>query len=327
MATEIISVHEVDLGGIQENTEERIEANLGVVRDFLAEHGAEVPVETIGERFWCYGGGGVLVLAVDIDKNGERADALRGCMTGDVVWRRGRKVFDNCVMVALMEDGQERLDLAETGLMAAQFKGATGVSRRGSEESSEVRFMTEQLGMELVTTENEAVKSYISPKVEVRDSETEGVGSFARERIAAGETVFVKGGHIVPREEVYARSVINSYHPISERLFVAAIEPDEEDGIKLFVNHACEPNVGIAGEITFKAMRDIEEGEELRFDYGTLDDEDYEFECRCGCEGCRGTVTGRDWRKPELQERYRGWFAGYLEEKIREHRAIEPTDV
>jgi hypothetical protein len=132
----------------------------------------------------------------------------------------------------------------------------------------------------------------------------------------AGETVFVKGGHIVPRDEVFASSVINSYHPISERLFVAAVEPDEEDGIKLFVNRSCEPNVGISGEITFRAMRDIVAGEELCFDYAMLDDESYEFECLCGKAGCRGKVTGRDWRLPELQKRYKGWFARYLAEKM-----------
>ena len=38
--------------------------------------------------------------------------------------------------------------------------------------------------------------------------------------------------------------------------------------------------------------------------------------CRCGSPRCRGTVTGKDWMKPELQEKYRGWFCWFLQRKI-----------
>ena len=31
---------------------------------------------------------------------------------------------------------------------------------------------------------------------------------------------------------------------------------------------------------------------------------------------CRGTITGKDWMKPELQAKYNGWFCWYLQRKI-----------
>lgn len=65
-----------------------------------------------------------------------------------------------------------------------------------------------------------------------------------------------------------------------------------------------------------RAMRDIAAGEELTFDYATGDDDDWEMECRCGAATCRGRATGQDWRLPELQERYDGWFSPYLARKI-----------
>jgi hypothetical protein len=47
------------------------------------------------------------------------------------------------------------------------------------------------------------------------------------------------------------------------------------------------------------------------------DSSDYdEFTCRCGTALCRGQVTGQDWRRPELQERYRGYFSPYLQQRI-----------
>lgn len=38
--------------------------------------------------------------------------------------------------------------------------------------------------------------------------------------------------------------------------------------------------------------------------------------CRCGTPACRGRVTGQDWRRPELHERYRGDFPPYLQRRI-----------
>ena len=84
----------------------------------------------------------------------------------------------------------------------------------------------------------------------------------------------------------------------------------------LYTNHSCEPNIAIQGQIVFVAMRDIAPGEELTHDWATTDDLEYEIECRCGGSNCRRTVTGKDWMKPELQAKYKGWFWWFLQRKI-----------
>jgi hypothetical protein len=44
--------------------------------------------------------------------------------------------------------------------------------------------------------------------------------------------------------------------------------------------------------------------------------------CRCGSRLCRGMVTGRDWQRADLQERYRGhWVPALLE---RQRAAVKP---
>ena len=65
------------------------------------------------------------------------------------------------------------------------------------------------------------------------------------------------------------------------------------------------------------AMRDIEPGEELTFDYAMCDASDYdEFSCLCAMPGCRGIVTGADWRDPVLQAKYMGFHSPYLLKRI-----------
>jgi hypothetical protein len=83
------------------------------------------------------------------------------------------------------------------------------------------------------------------------------------------------------------------------------------------INHSCDPNLGFKGMIELVALRDIGSGEQVTFDYAMCMTESYgDMECWCGSERCRGRFTGNDWKLPELQQRYRGHFQPYIEEKI-----------
>ena len=164
------------------------------------------------------------------------------------------------------------------------------------------------------------VSSYISPKaVKGQRSAIEGRGLFATAAIAAGEIVAIKGGHIVDRQTLdeHADVIGNSDIQIAEGFFLAALSPDEYEAVMLFLNHSCEPNVGVQGNVVFVTMRDVAPGEELTIDYAMIDDFPGEMQCRCGAAGCRGTVSGYDWQRPELQERYGRYFSAYLLEKMR----------
>jgi uncharacterized protein len=164
--------------------------------------------------------------------------------------------------------------------------------------------------------------SYISPKATVQASPIHGRGLFAIAPIAKGEIVCVKGGYILTREvlsampEWYGGADI----PIADNLYIGPLRQEEREGSMIFSNHSCEPNIGVQGQIVFVAMRDIAAGEELTHDWATTDDEDYCMECRCGAATCRKIVTGKDWQKPELQEKYAGYISWYLAERIqRQH--------
>ncbi len=66
------------------------------------------------------------------------------------------------------------------------------------------------------------------------------------------------------------------------------------------------------------ARRALAAGEEVVGDYATWESEpEFVLEpCRCGADGCRGRVTGDDWRRPELQARYAGHFLPFLQRRI-----------
>ena len=160
--------------------------------------------------------------------------------------------------------------------------------------------------------------SYISPKAMVRPSPIHGRGLFAVEPITRGDVVCVKGGHVFDRrrlEELTPR-LGPAEIQIGEDLFIGPVHEDEREGSMIFSNHSCEPNVGVRGEITFAALRDIAAGEELTHDWATTDDDSYRMECRCGAPSCRGTITGQDWRRADLQEKYGRNFSSYLLERI-----------
>ena len=171
--------------------------------------------------------------------------------------------------------------------------------------------------------------SYRSPKTEVRESKIHGRGLFATADIAKDEIVAVKGGHIISRKELREK-VTPRLGPveiqIDDNLFIAPVTDEERELSMLYSNHSCDANVGIRGEITFVAMRDIPAGEELTHDWATTDDDDeYSVKCNCGAPNCRGTLTGKDWQRPELQQRYAGYFSTYLADKIarmNERRAL-----
>jgi hypothetical protein len=40
--------------------------------------------------------------------------------------------------------------------------------------------------------------------------------------------------------------------------------------------------------------------------------------CQCGTALCRGVITGHDWRQPDLQRKYRGYFSWYLQRRIKD---------
>jgi SET domain-containing protein len=161
--------------------------------------------------------------------------------------------------------------------------------------------------------------SYRSPNTEVRESKIHGRGLFATADIAKNEIIAVKGGHIVDRKTLREKITprLGSVEiQIDDDLFIAPVIEEEREFSMLYSNHSCNANLGIRGEITFVAMRNIRAGEELTHDWAMTDDDNYSVECKCGAPNCCKILTGEDWQRPDLQKRYDGYFSAYLARKI-----------
>jgi len=163
----------------------------------------------------------------------------------------------------------------------------------------------------------EGVTSYLSPRLEVRGhSETGGYGVFAREPVEAGELLVVWSGRVVTPEQLaqFSPEMLRRSVQVEENLYLTSIYPDEPAD---YINHSCNPNAGMSGQIAVVAMRVIAPGEEVSIDYAMCDGTPYdEFDCQCGAPNCRRRVTGDDWSRPELWERYAGYFSPYLQRRI-----------
>ena len=129
----------------------------------------------------------------------------------------------------------------------------------------------------------------------------------------------MKGGHIVDLK-ILREKITPQLGPveiqIDDDLFITPVTDEERELSMLYSNHSCDPNLGVRGEITFVAIRDIRVGEELTHDWAITDDDDYLVECKCGASNCRKILTGKDWQRPDLQKRYTGYFSAYLARKI-----------
>lgn len=160
-----------------------------------------------------------------------------------------------------------------------------------------------------------APHSYLSPKLEVREWRGQS-GVFAVEPVSVGELISVWSGFIVSVERLAHLPDEIRRHTIQveDNLYLASYLPDEPAD---YINHSCDPNAGLVGQLTLVALRDIQPGEEVTFDYATADSTPYdEFDCMCGAQNCRGRITANDWRNPELWRRYKGHFMPYLQRRI-----------
>lgn len=148
------------------------------------------------------------------------------------------------------------------------------------------------------------MSSYISTKVQKRKSRLGGYGVFAVSKIKKGELItdFTNGpGKYINTKESdklfnsgwdYMLQVDNNRH------FTSTSEDELEDTD--FINHSCNPNCGIKGKIRIVAMRDIELGEEITFDYAMSESSKYKMKCQCGDSNCRKVITGEDWKNKNL---------------------------
>ena len=127
-----------------------------------------------------------------------------------------------------------------------------------------------------------------------------GKGLFATEPIQEGELVFFVCGKIVTFEEGLTLPCGGDHSvQIGPNLYVDPDFPSK------FTNHSCNPSCGIRDDLAVVAIREIQPGEEINFDYSTCIQEGFfRMQCHCGEPTCRGEIGDFGELPDELKLKY-----------------------
>src|SRR5215469_11667933 len=139
-----------------------------------------------------------------------------------------------------------------------------------------------------------------SVQIEVRDSGVHGRGVYAAQFIPEGARIIEYTGERVSWKA--APDDDNDPHTFNFGLDNGdVINPEVGGNDARWINHSCDPNCEAVEEddrIFIHAIRNIEAGEELFYDYALEVDEPIteeskkKFVCHCGSSNCRGTMLG-----------------------------------
>jgi uncharacterized protein len=152
-----------------------------------------------------------------------------------------------------------------------------------------------------------------TPLFEVRHSPIHGYGVFALRRIRKGTTVIEYLGDRVSHAQADARYEDKDPNDNHTFLFTVDARTVIDAGVNgneaRYINHGCDPNcesTTVNKRIFIEAIRTIQPGEELAYDYQIQRDSDDEpnvdqvYACRCGAKNCRGSMleAAKKLRKP-----------------------------
>jgi hypothetical protein len=153
----------------------------------------------------------------------------------------------------------------------------------------------------------------------------DGKAVFAKHNIQKDSVLFVMGGYILNIEDENKLTGIVSDKPIelSENFSIGPRKASDLPKMpQHYINHSCDPNAGFDGQVFLVAMKKINKGEEVVYDYAMImhtnskSNSYFQIDCVCGTKYCRGKIGENDWKITELQKRYNGYFQYYLQKKI-----------
>ncbi|GIQ88490.1 hypothetical protein KIPB_010746 [Kipferlia bialata] len=149
--------------------------------------------------------------------------------------------------------------------------------------------------------------------LEVKDAEGKGKGLFAASDIECGAFIIEYVGDVISKDLMLERLL--SYNKEFKHNYIMDfgsghyIDATKTGNIARFANHSCGPNaetqkweVGAENRVGLFALRDIEEGEEIVFDYQfEWIGEEAPPKCMCGADECRGFLGAKKKSKAELR--------------------------
>ncbi|MGA2665610.1 MAG: SET domain-containing protein-lysine N-methyltransferase [Nitrososphaerales archaeon] len=151
----------------------------------------------------------------------------------------------------------------------------------------------------------------MTERLRIGDAGAKGKGVFAAARIDPGGLVWDYGG-----KEQWISEIPESLWEFAFQVDYDRYVVPEEGSVGWYMNHSCEPNCVIMGRTRVVALRTIEPGEEVTFDYSTnVGWDGFAMRCACGAPECRKLVRSYRYLSPGLRARYGACVSRFLLEK------------
>lgn len=167
----------------------------------------------------------------------------------------------------------------------------------------------------------------------VKDSKVGGKGVFATEKIHKGEFIHALVGEFITEEQFLGRfnsggETYDDPFQIQDGEKIGDGEREEErryidlDELSRTFNHSCNPNGGIHHLSDLFALRDINPGDEITYDYSTTvgpSEKEFSMTCKCGEKNCRHTITNVTTISQDELKRYKrlNAFPDYVKRQLK----------
>ena len=142
------------------------------------------------------------------------------------------------------------------------------------------------------------------------------MGVYATAHIKVGEIVLgIDDSHVVTDPSLLTAEQ-NEYDCdyLADGKVILMQEPEK------YINHSCNPSsyVKTTGDIRkVIAVRDIQIGQEITYDYSMNGDNEGTFTCHCGASNCRGVYNGNFFKLPlEIQKKCLSYLDDWF---VKEH--------
>lgn len=132
-----------------------------------------------------------------------------------------------------------------------------------------------------------------------------GNGVFANENVRKNEIITEFRGELFTYRQLPKpyNKVEDHYVQIEKNLYMGP-----SGNLDDFINHSCNPNSGLVingKKVILILIKNIKEGEEIRWDYSTtMDEDDWAMKCNCGSKNCRKIIRDFKHIPKKFQQKY-----------------------
>ncbi|GMF34126.1 unnamed protein product [Phytophthora lilii] len=194
---------------------------------------------------------------------------------------------------------------------------------------------------------NRALHQKVYPRFQKFHTVEKGWGLRVLEPVKAGQLVIEYVGEVINEEEKERRLLDHAKNsPEDKNMYIMELGKGEyidarfKGSVSRFINHSCDPNCHLlkwrvkgVNRIAITALKDIEAGTELSYDYQFHTKQAMEWKCHCKSKNCRGTMAPEQINQPHdvpvkkltKKEQIKQRKRALIQEKIQHDKEVKNT--